>query len=232
MFKYEMHCHTSFVSACASFTAEEIVETYLANGYDGVVITDHFLNGNTTVNSSFPDASFEEKIEAFCKGYEQVRKVAEGKLKVFFGFEYSYWGTDVLVYGFDKERLKKESRIMDMSMREFVDFCNERGYLTVQAHPFREARYIDHIRLFTNCECVETFNACRNEKCNDLARYYCDAYGKIGIGGSDNHHFSQKILSGMEFEKPADSIEDLIALIRSGKGKIIRSQNVLTAENP
>ena len=121
---------------------------------------------------------------------------------------------------------------MEMSMREFVDFCNDRGYLTAQAHPFREASYIDHVRLFTNCECVETFNACRDKSCNDLASYYCDAYGKTGIGGSDIHRFGQQTLSGMEFDEPAESIEDLISLIRSGKGKILRRRNVLATINP
>lgn len=46
-------------------SAGDIVELYLANGYDGVVITDHFLNGNTTVNRELPSGSYEEKIEMF-----------------------------------------------------------------------------------------------------------------------------------------------------------------------
>lgn len=44
-------------------SAGDIVELYLANGYDGVVITDHFLNGNTTVNRELPSGSYEEKIQ-------------------------------------------------------------------------------------------------------------------------------------------------------------------------
>lgn len=62
-------------------SAEEIVGLYLANGYDGVVITDHFLNGNTTVNSERPNGSYAEKIEMFFQGYEGVKRAAKGKLK-------------------------------------------------------------------------------------------------------------------------------------------------------
>ena len=67
-YKYELHCHTARTSACGSMSAGDIVELYLANGYDGVVITDHFLNGNTTVNRELPSGYYEEKIEMFCRG--------------------------------------------------------------------------------------------------------------------------------------------------------------------
>ena len=93
MYKYELHCHTAKVSACSRMGAEELVELYLENGYDGIFVTDHFLNGNTTVDRRLP---YEEEIEAFCRGYEEVKAAAGERLRVFFGFEYSYLGTDVL----------------------------------------------------------------------------------------------------------------------------------------
>ena len=138
MFLYETHCHTKSVSACASLTAEELVEVYLANGYSGVFITDHFLNGNTTLHRLLPDADYREKITAFCASYEEVKRVAGTRLQVFFGFEYSYEGTDILVYGWDESKLKKMEKILSMSMREFCEFCRENGALAIQAHPFRE----------------------------------------------------------------------------------------------
>ena len=138
MYKYELHCHTAKVSACSRMGAEELVELYLENGYDGIFVTDHFLNGNTTVDRRLP---YEEEIEAFCRGYEEVKAAAGERLRVFFGFEYSYLGTDVLCYGWDKEKLKALPQIMQMSMREFCDFCRDNGALAVQAHPFREDLY-------------------------------------------------------------------------------------------
>mgnify|MGYP000842334657 CR=1 FL=1 len=54
MYKYELHCHTAKVSACSRMGAEELVELYLENGYDGIFVTDHFLNGNTTVDRRLP----------------------------------------------------------------------------------------------------------------------------------------------------------------------------------
>ena len=227
MYMYETHCHTKESSACASLTPEQIVELYLANGYSGVFITDHFLNGNTTVNKKLNNATFQEKISVFCDGYRNVKKAANNQLQVFFGFEYSYLGTDVLVYGWDEQQLKNLECIMDMSMRDFCSFCQKNNALAVQAHPFREDFYIDHIRLFPNAEGVESFNSSRGELCNALSEFYANAYKKISIGGSDCHHISQKILSGMAFDKKLTSEQDFINQLRNGHGKIIKKENVL-----
>jgi hypothetical protein len=227
MYIYETHCHTKESSACASLTPEQIVELYLANGYSGVFITDHFLNGNTTVNKKLNNATFQEKISVFCDGYRNVKKAANNQLQVFFGFEYSYLGTDVLVYGWDEQQLKNLECIMDMSMRDFCSFCKKNNALAVQAHPFREDFYIDHIRLFPNAEGVESFNSSRGELCNTLSEFYANAYKKISIGGSDCHHISQKILSGMAFDKKLTSEQDFINQLRNGHGKIIKKENVL-----
>lgn len=225
MFKYELHCHTKYGSMCGSMSAQDIVELYLANGYDGVCVTDHFLNGNTTVHRDCPNGTYEEKIERYCQAYEKVKSFAAGRLKVFFGFEASYKGTDILVYGMDKKALLKFPEIPQMDMRTLCDFCRDHGALAIQAHPFRMDDWIDHIRLYPNSEGVEGFNAARNQLCNDLSTYYANAYGKLTIGGSDIHHIEQKILSGMEFEEEVDSIEQMIHLLRNGKGRILQVRN-------
>jgi len=46
MYKYETHLHTSPVSRCASADVETTLEYYKSLGYDGVFITNHFLDGN------------------------------------------------------------------------------------------------------------------------------------------------------------------------------------------
>ena len=50
--------------------------------------------------------SWEEKVELFCKGYENAK--AEGAVvgvDVFFGFEYAVNGAEFLIYNLDKEWL-------------------------------------------------------------------------------------------------------------------------------
>lgn len=67
LLKYETHTHTSEVSRCSRISSKELVRFYKECGYSGICITDHFLNGNTTVPAQLPWA---ERIELFCRGYE------------------------------------------------------------------------------------------------------------------------------------------------------------------
>lgn len=228
MYRYETHCHNCIASACATITPEQTVELYLKNGYTGIFVTDHFLNGNAVAKFKYPDADYKTKAEAFCEGYRAVKRAAGDSLQVFFGFEYSYLGTDILVYGMSCDELLKRSEILDMSMREFCVYCKENDLLAVQAHPFREARYIDHIRLYPDAEGVETFNANRTELCNKLGKFYAESYGKIETGGSDLHKPEQKILSGIETEVKFNSERDMINAVRAGKTKIFVTENIYT----
>lgn len=222
MFLYETHCHTQTSSLCARSTAEEIVDFYASHGYTGIFITDHFVNGNARVNRERPDATYQEKVDAFFLGYEEVKRAAKGKLDVFFGVEMSYKGTDVLLYNVTKEWLLDLDEEHVYNMRKMIQKANSGGIFTVQAHPFREDSYIDHIRLFPDAQGVETFNANRNELCNDLGNYYAERYGKPKLGGSDLHSITQKRLSGMAFEKRLESEAEFVQLVKDGKGQIMK----------
>ncbi len=218
MYRYETHLHTSVTSACSRFQPEEIVEKYTALGYAGVFVTDHFLNGNTTVPRSLP---WEERIKRFCDGFRAVRECAEGKIDVFFGFEYSYKGTDFLVYGLEEEWLLAHSSITELRVNDFCRFARAEGGLVVQAHPFREADYIDHIRLFPSVvDGLETLNACRDERCNRLAENLANEYGLRRTAGSDIHGVGQKKLAGMAFSERLRSGADYAARVKAGEGNI------------
>ena len=217
---YETHCHTRVSSICGVISPEEVVSFYKANGYAGVFITDHFFNGNCVVNREMPDAPYAEKVHRYCESYRQVKAAAKGEIDVFFGFEYSYGGTDVLVYGWDEDWLAEIPEIMDMPMRKFIDFANENGAFTVQAHPFREAAYIDHIRLYTNVAGVEIYNAGRDRRSNSLAETFAEAYGKIKMSGSDLHSASARpTLGGVEFDEKIRDVAHFIELCKAGKAR-------------
>lgn len=155
-----------------------------------------------------------------------MKKAAEGTpLSVFFGVEYSYLGTDILAYGFapnDLYSLPEEERV---NPRKFIAYAKERGVLTSQAHPFREAGYIDHIRLFPEAECVESLNTNRDERCNRLGEFYADAYGKRKLGGSDLHSVSQDFISGVALVKKVQNEKEFVEEIRSGRYEIFTKKN-------
>lgn len=228
---YETHCHTSTVSACSALSPESLVNLYVENGYSGVFVTDHFMKGNCHYEIK-AERDYKKQVEMFFEGYRKVKEVANGVLDVFCGFEISYKGTDVLVYGLDEKKTSEYPEIMDMTMREFIEFANSLGAMTVQAHPFREAGYIDHIRLFPMAQGVEVYNSSRDDLSNGLAyeyyKAYNAAYGKVRTAGSDIHGVSLETLSGMAFESKITSVADFIEKLKRDEGEIFRKRNVLT----
>ena len=171
MYKYETHSHTWPVSICARVSVEESLAFYKEMGYDGVFITNHFLDGNINIDKSLP---YEAQIAFYFSDYEEGLRIGEKLgLKVFFGAELSYGGTDFLVYGLDKAWFLAHPEIMEMKKSRELEFFMESGALVIQAHPFREAAYIDHIRLFPRqIHGVETVNTSQPEEVNQLAEIY------------------------------------------------------------
>jgi predicted metal-dependent phosphoesterase TrpH len=217
MYKYETHLHTAPVSRCAIATVEETLKYYKELEYDGIFITNHFPDADNS------DRTYEEKINYYFSDYEKGLKLSENVgIKVFCGIETSYGGTDFLVYGLSKEWFLAHPEIMNMKQSDKLTFMRENGALIIQAHPFREAFYIDHIRLFPrHVDGVEIMNANRPDEENNLAKIYCEHYGLIKFAGSDNHSASkQNKLFGVCFEEPICSIEDFIGKTKNGKAEV------------
>ena len=95
---YETHLHTSPGSSCARVGVRDNLEFYKELGYDGVFITNHFLDAP---GFNYPkDVPYEEQIACFFRDYEDALKIGkEIGIKVFFGAEINYEGADFLIYG-------------------------------------------------------------------------------------------------------------------------------------
>ncbi len=221
MYKYEIHLHTSPVSKCATGTVRDTLMRYKSLGYEGVFITNHFIQGNMTR----PDGmtSYEDLVNFYFSDYEAgVEMSDEIGLKVFPAVEISYGGTDFLIFGLDKEWYLSHPEIKGMKMSDELRLMRDSGAFISQAHPFRKADYIDHIRLYPDCvEAVEIINASRNDFENGLADYYATEYGLLKTAGSDTHTSSpRKRLAGMAFETPLTDVQDFIKRVRRGEGEI------------
>lgn len=220
MYKYETHLHTFPVSKCAGATVEESLNFYKNLGYDGVFVTNHFIDGNINIDRSLPYA---DRIEFYFSDYEQALEIGKKLgIKVFCGIEMSYGGTDFLVYGLSKEWFLAHPEIEGMKKSEELSLLVENGALVIQAHPFREAPYIDHIRLFPrHVHGVEIINANRKESENALAKIYAEHYELLPFAGSDNHAADrQKSLAGVEFEEPISDVDDFIEKVLCGKAQV------------
>jgi len=219
---YETHLHTSPVSKCARASVLETLKYYKSLGYAGVFITNHFIDGNISCDRALP---YEERIEYYFSDYEKgVELGRELGISVFFGVESSFGGTDFLIYGLDKAWYLSHPEIENMGKTEMLALMAKSGAFIVQAHPFREASYIDHIRLFPrSVHAVETYNANRTDFENDMAEHYAEQYGLIKFAGSDNHTAAlQAKLGGMQSDTPLSDELDFIERVRSGDIKPFR----------
>ena len=139
MYKYETHCHTSPVSKCGKATVENTVNFYKQLGYDGIFITNHFLDGN--INPYARALPYCDQIDYYFSDYEEGTRIgSEIGLKVFPGVELSYKGTDFLIYGLDKSWYKAHTEILDMDKTEELAFMMEEGAFIIQAHPYNPFR--------------------------------------------------------------------------------------------
>lgn len=185
---YDPHVHTSAGSRCSKVTPEDAVLRFKKMGYTGIFITEHFFN-NPSTTVPYKDIPWEEAVEQYCLPYERARSAGEEiGLDVFFGFENSYQGNDILTFGLGKDWLKVHPEILDLSIREYCEFARAEGGLVIHAHPFREASYIDLIRLMPrSVDGVEILNGTCSEFQNERAAEYARNYDLAVTGGSDYH---------------------------------------------
>ncbi len=251
MYRYELHCHENVVSRCGRWSPQEMAEHYAKLGYAGIVVSDHFFNGNIS-----PDRfrTWKEKIDFFCSGYERTKEAGEALgLDVFFAFEYSVSnffgedlsplgenagriarkntlaGCDFLIYGLDKEwLLSKDESMLKLPVNDFLKMVKEEGGTVVQAHPFRLAEgYMDHISLFPKyTDGVEIINGNPNTvgAPNRVAKAYAKEYGFFPTAGTDAH-FAAEYLAVTKLEKRVASMQELIEELKNGRAKFALVKN-------
>ena len=220
MYLYETHCHTSEVSRCSHITGAELAEFYKSAGYDGIIITDHFFNGNCAVPNVLP---WKTRVELFTRGWKSAKKRGdEIGIDVFFGWEFTYVdGTDFLTYGLDEDWLLKHKDCDKMRITDYCDLVHKSGGFVVQAHPFREDSYIEMIRLLPrHVDAVETLNAGRKDFENKMADEYADNYCLKKFCGTDNHWGMQARLAALETDFKAKSANEILEAVLEDRHKI------------
>ncbi|MCQ2531914.1 MAG: histidinol-phosphatase [Saccharofermentans sp.] len=208
--------HTSESSACGHLTAAQQVLQYKKAGYDAVIITDHFINGNSAVDRSLP---WKQQMEDQFKGYRNAKiKGDEVGLKVFEGIEYAYHGTEFIVLGLGEKWFKDHEEIKEFEPKDFLKVFRDAGAAVIQAHPYREASYIKEIRLFPDLvDAVEVFNYHNDILWNNRAKAYAYEHNLPMTAGSDCHDLNE-YSSGIACDKEINTLDELVALIKSGKG--------------
>ena len=233
MYKYDTHVHTMESSRCGKVGGADMARYYKKHGYDGIFITDHFVNGSTRTT---PDMSWEEKIDIFTSGYEAAK--AEGDrigLDVFFGIEFNGNTTEFLVYGLDKEFLLAHRDCDKLDLRTFSELAHEHGAFIVHAHPFRERSYINAIRLLPDCvDAVEVQNAAHlaDMPFDRRAEWYAREFSLPVTAGSDNHVVNQRFLGGIYSKERINGPADYANAVRSGLVSPFKVENPDYDERP
>ena len=220
-YKYELHLHTRQGSACAICTGAEMVDYYKSQGYSGFLVTDHFINGNTAVDRRLPWA---EQMEEFCLGYEDAkRRGDEMDFDVFFGLEFAYRGTEFLILGLDKEWLIANPQICKSKLEKSLKLIRANGGFVVHAHPFRQASYINEIRLLPDLvDAVEVFNAAnRDDYWNKQAAKFACKHNLPMTSGADSHKVGDKT-AGIEAKRRVRTVAELIDVIKNGECTMIK----------
>lgn len=217
-YAFETHMHTSEASACSRDQAADLVDFYKSIGFSGIVITDHFFNGNTSVPSHLP---WSTRVELFCRGYDNALiRGREVGLKVFFGWEYAYHGTEFLTYGLNKQWLLDHPDILSWSPETYLQNSRRDGAFNIHAHPFRQAPYIRKLRLFPELvDAVEVVNSRNPDVQWDIdAMTYARENHLAVTSGSDTHDIDTIPGGGILFQNDVYTIEEMISAIRCRKG--------------
>jgi hypothetical protein len=217
-FAYETHLHTKEGSACSSCPASAYVPLYKSLGYAGIMVTNHFFNGNCTVPHWL---AWEDQVNQFFLGYEKAKeKGDEIGLQVFFGWESTNHFDDYLIYGMDKKWLLSHPQIMEWGPSQLFEAVDTEGGCIVHAHPFREHLFIDKIVLYPECvHAVEVSNGANSIDFDRRALSYAQAYNLHTTSGADLHHseYFEQQKRGVVFEKRLQSIQDYCQAIRERK---------------
>jgi len=226
---YETHLHTSQASKCGKVSGNDYIQYMMNNGYNGIIVTDHFFNGNSAVPKDLP---WEERVAMYVSGYKAAKKAAdeynrtlspdemeEKRFDVLFGIEYNFSGDEYLLYGVDEKWLLANPDILDKDRFEVHELVAEYGAIMVQAHPYRERWYIDDIILTPSVsDGIEIYNAANGTNMNALGYKYANKLGVPMSAGSDIHFFYDGPKGGMMFERRIENEKDYVKAFLNREG--------------
>jgi len=229
VFLYETHMHTSPVSACASGSPSEQVRAYKDKGYSGIIVTDHFLNGNSGCPEIY---SWEKKMDFFIMGYSKAKQEGDALgLDVFFGWEFNVDGAEFLTYGLTPDFLREQPHIDLLTVPRYSRLVRKHGGYLAQAHPYRNAWWINkpgpvEAHLIDG---IEIYNGGSDGRAiNQKALAFARQNGLPVQAGSDSHHPAHPHMSGVALSKKAETVFDVIEAIRAGQAELILPDSVFT----
>ena len=222
MYKYEMHIHTRPCSGGGSDICDHI-DALIKKGYSGMVVTNHFYNGDTRIDR---ELSWEEFVDAYRKDYLYGLKYAsELDFDLLFGLEEHVGnGQEILIYGITPELIAAHPELKRASAEKYAEVVHSAGGLVYQAHPYRARAYVGcpfPLDCLDMLDGIEVYNAGNEQEWNESAKKLADELKLSCIGGSDGHSTKTAGRSGIETKERIKSNGDLIRILKSGEYTVI-----------
>lgn len=227
LYRYETHCHCSTCSRCAHSTPTELVLAHHAAGYAGLVLTDHFIHGNTAVPAELP---WGERMRRYYDAYLEAQTAAKAlDFDVLFGIEHAYGGgLEVLCYGIDLPFLLENPDIPQLDIREFARRVHAYGGIVIHAHPYRWGGA--EIQLPMDIlDGIEVYNAGNAPEKNVLA--FRALQNLIPFSGGDIHHAGEARVgtSGIALPYRIHNGKELVTALNNRDHRLIIKGQIFTA---
>jgi len=222
--RIEMHIHTSEVSPCAQCTAAEAVRRCISMGYGGMAVTDHF-NEDASRAIMGNLAGWGARVDHFLRGYRAAKAAAPAGFLVLLGMELRFMEKGIneyLVYGFDEQFLYENEGIDRLDIKEFSRIAREKGFLLVQAHPFRWGMALTRSSLLDG---LEVYNGnSHHQSHNDFAALWARRHGLLPLSGSDYHGGDTgdgMALGGVRLREPVTDEKGLVRAIQERRYTVL-----------
>lgn len=192
--KVDLHNHAFTYES--SSDPEEVIESALKAGLDGIAFTEH-----NSYSATEGAVALEEKYR--------------GRIRIFRGAEYDAREGHILLFGLS------DNSFLDIGMfapvSEFLRFIGPKGIVAVVAHPFRGwGHFKADISSVRGISAIEAFNGHNTDEENEMAYRTAVSLGIPSTGGSDSHSSADVGRCYTEFFDPVDGAT-LADALRSGR---------------
>ena len=217
---FETHLHTCQGSACGVARGREYIDYMKKEGFDGIIVTDHFFNGNCAVPKDLP---WKQRVDMYMSGYEEALEASKGRdFTVLFGIEFNFQGDEFLIYGPGREWLLDQETILEADRQEVYRRVHEGGGIMVHAHPYRERGYLSAIHLTPSvCDGIEVYNAANKPNMNALAYEYAKKLDLPMTAGSDIHFMYDGDKGAMMLEEKPKTTKEFADMLMNGKARCV-----------
>ena len=217
MFKYEMHAH-SYPCSGGGADIEEHIHALIEKGFAGMVITNHFINGDTRIDRTLP---WEEHVAAHREDYERGKRLADAlDFDLLFGIEEHVGkGLEMLIYGIDPDFLLQNPVLRSGKVVDYARLVHAAGGLLYQAHPYRDRDYIKAsgpLAELLLLDGIEVYNAGNTPEENSRAAQLAADLGLRCIAGSDGHPAKNVGRAGILCKERIRTNAQLIRVLKSG----------------